>query len=553
MLALCSLVMIARAQGVESPPVTSFKPDSAMPSVNVPEFVITGRAHVELPKADKPTVDIDSTYFQNRELPGVEVNVPVNRSLSEREKGSNTQPSSLFARVSMGRYSTADYLVSGNSSVSGLNINGSVSGNYTAGFIPNTISRDFSIDGGISRDINVEGGIKSSNSMNLGYTRSAYSLYGGPLPVIQRSTNETKLEINSDMFLGELPLAFALNFDRFALADDWDNTQSSLKLKASSQIQLPSGWIGLKGIFLFGDHTLSASSTNPILLSASPFAAPSLNRSIYDFAVGASYGNTFLLGSLSFSLGVTYFQYRDDSSSTVAKIYPDVRANYRISDMVSLFAGFNGTVRDASLSEFLSTDRYINGLLSIINTQDNAHFTLGSTIAFDNGLRLTPSFDLRNSKYLPMFISDQTNESRLVYAGKATTTTFSLRAEYLVGAFSSGLTLQYQKGTADSLSSIPNLPPFDIELATEYRITPQVAASAKFLFLSTRFTDLALSNKLDPAGLLDVRVSYDFDMARLPMEIFVGGNNILDQKYFVWQGYQEFPLTLYIGVSSRIL
>ncbi len=552
MLALCSLVISARAQGVESPPVTSFKPDTTMPSVNVPEFVITGKAHIELPKADKPTVDIDSTYFQNRELTGVEVNVPVDRSLSERERGSNTQSSSLFARVSMGRYSTANYLVSGNSALSGFNINGSVSGDYTSGFIPNTMQRDFSIDGGISKDLNVKGGIKSSNSMNLGYTRSGYSLYGGLLPVTQRSTNETKLGINSDMFLGELPLAFALNFDRFSLSDDWVNTQSSLRLKASSQIQLPSGWIGLSGSFLFGDHTLSVSPTNPILRSMGPFAAPSLNRSLYDFAVGASYGNTLFLGSLSYSLGVRYFQYRDDSSSTVAKIYPDVRANYRINGTVSLFAGFNGTVRDAGLSEFLSTDRYVNGLVSLINTQDNSDFTLGSTIAFDNGLRLTPRFDLRNSKYLPMFISDRTNESRLVYAGKATITSFSLRAEYVLGAFSSGMPFQYQKGTADSLSSIPNLPPFNIELGAEYEITPQVAASAKFLFLSSRYTDLALSDKLDPVGLLDLRVSYDFGIAGLPIEIFVGGNNILDQKYFIWQGYQEFPLTLYIGVSSRI-
>ncbi len=553
MLALCSLVMTARAQGVESPPVTSFKPDSAMPSVNVPEFVITGKAHIELPKADKPTVNIDSTYFQNRELTGVEVNVPVDRSLSEREKGSNTQSSSLFARMSIGRYSTANYLVSGNSSVSGFNINGSVSGDYTSGFIPNTLQRDFSIDGGISKDINVEGGIKSSNAMNLGYTRSGYSLYGVTQRVLQRSTNETRLGINSDMFLGELPLAFSLNFDRFSLSDDWVNTQSSLRLKASSQIQLPSGWIGLSGSFLFGDHTLSASPTNPILLSAFPFTAPSLNRSSYNFAVGASYGNTLFLGSLSYSLGVRYFQYRDDSSSTVAKIYPDVRANYRINGMVSLFAGFTGTVRDASLSEFLSTDRYVNGLVSLINTQDNADFTLGSTIALDNGLRLTPRFDLRNSKYLPMFISDQRYESRLAYAGKATITSFSLRAEYTLGGFSSDMTIMYQKGTADSLSSIPNLPPFNIELGAEYEITPQVAASAKFLLLSSRYADLALSDKLNPVGLLDLRVSYDFDIARLPIEIFVGGNNILDQKYFIWQGYQEFPLTIYIGVSSRIL
>ena len=36
---------------MESPPLTSFKPDTSLPKVNVPEFVITGKAQVDSARA----------------------------------------------------------------------------------------------------------------------------------------------------------------------------------------------------------------------------------------------------------------------------------------------------------------------------------------------------------------------------------------------------------------------------------------------------------------------------------------------------------------------
>lgn len=550
MFALCAFVTSARAQGVMTPPVASFKPDTSMPSVNVPEFVITGKAQIELPRADKPTIEIDSSYFQDKELPGVEVDIPLNRAISSQNLGAAHQSPDLFARASLGHYYTTRYLLSGSGGVGGFDVSGSLSGNYTSGFIPNTMRRDFSVQAGISRDINSEELIKSSNSMNFGYTRSSYSLYGGPQPTLRRSTQDIGFGVNSDMYLGELPLAFALNFDRFSLDDIWHNAESSLKLQGSTQVQLASGWFGFNGAFLFGTHTLSGSTITPF---PPPVPAVSLNRSIYDLRLQGSYGNELLLGDFTYSIGAAYYQYRDDSSSTVAKLYPDLRMNYRIDDRVSLFASFNGSVRQANLSGFVSTDGYVDGALPLKNTLNNIDFTLGGRVGVLDNLVLIPQLQLLSARYYPIFVSDPTNVSRLLYAGKASVTSVSLTFRYLVSNFSSDLTLRYQEGEADSLSSIPNLPPFDANLGLTYRISQQLTARAQLLFLSSRYADLALASRLDPVGLLNFHLAYDFNVANLPLEIFVGGNNILNEKYFIWQGYQEFPLTLYLGLSSKIL
>lgn len=543
----------ARAQGVVAPPVSTFKPDSALPSVNVPEFVITGKTAVELPRAAKPTVSIDSSYFQSKMIRGIGVELPAYRDIGAQNIETTGSKRNLFARASIGHYTTTDYLVSGSDRLGGFNINADLSGNYTHGFAANTAARSFSIDAGISKDIDSQEMVRSSNSMAFGYTRTSYDMYGGPVPTQARSFQKVRFGVNSDMYLGELPLAFALDFNRFSLDDYWHNTESSLGLNASSQVQFSSGWLGFSGDFLFGNHMLENSlggHANPLTV---PADSAGFNRSIYDLHLRAVYGNSLLLGSFTYSLGLSYFQYRDDSSSTVAKIYPDIRANYRFNDMLSFFASFEGNVRRNGLQDIISSDRYVDGLLPLLNTQNNAVFSLGGRIDVAEGLEVIPEFGISSSKYYPVFYSDSTNMNKLAYSGKTSVTSFAIAAHYTMDNLSADLTLRYRKATTDSLSSVPNLAPFDAKLGVKYRITPQFTAGARFLLLSSRYSDLALANKLKPVSLLNVRLSYDFEIATLPLEAFAGGINILNQKYFIWQGYQEFPMTLYVGLSAGIL
>ncbi len=549
---LCACAVGANAQGIVTPPVSTFQPDSALPSVKVPEFVITGKTQVSLPKAAKPTVKIDSNYFQGKRIRGIEAEFPSNREISREILGGAQARPGLFARASIGHYTTANYLLSGSESISGFDLNGSVSGDYTAGFIPNTASRGFSVSAGLAKDIDSREMIKSSNSLDFGYSRSSFSLYGGPLPTLRRETSKVRFGVNSDMYLGKLPLAFGLDFNDFTVDDYWHDSQSSLGLMASTQVQLPSGWLGFRGNLKFGNHTLSGPKGGLVNNPVVPPDSAGLNRSIYDLRLGGSYGNSLMLGSFTYSLGLTYYQFRDDSSSTVAKVYPDLRADYRVSDIVSLYASLDGSVRQGSLEKFLSEDQYVDGLLPLIDTQNNLVITFGSRILVADGFTLIPQVGYRRAKNLPLFYSDLTNVTRLTYSTSASITSVSLSAEYNMENFSANLGLEYQNGTADSLSSIPNLPPFNADLGLDYRFTPQLNAIAHFLFLSSRYSDLALTRKVSPVGLLDLRLSYDFKIMELPVQVFAGGNNLLNEKYYIWQGYQAFPLTLYVGLSSRI-
>ncbi len=548
-----AFVYSAEAQNAISPPVTTFKPDTSLPKVNVPEFVITGKAQFELPMAEKPSVQIDSSYFQGKRIEGMEVNLPVNRSLTYQQKNSGDVSPSLFARASIGHFTTTQYLLSGSGVTSGYLINGSVSGDYTSGFIANTRSRDISIQGGASKTFGTEGTFKATNLLDLGYNRSSYFLYGElPEPPTLRKTDEAYAKFVSDMEAGVVPLAVRLGFTRFSTDDLWNGVESLLRLGAGTRFSIGSGNLSLSGDFHIGTHTEESNglfTLVPVPVGVAPTI--SLNRSIYYLSAGAAYGSGG--GNFRYSLGLTYYQYRDDSSSNIAKLYPDVLLDYKLSSDLSLFAGFSGSVHESDLSGFLSADRFVDGPVFLRNTQTYASVTLGSRIGTLSSLTLIPEINYKAFKYYPLFVSYQLNNSQLVYAESAKIFSVSVTAAYREEYFSAGVTARFRKGETDLLTSIPNLPPFDLNVSASYEFTQSFVARGWFLFLSSRYSDPALTRRLDPVGLLHFRLSYYTKIATLPFTFFIDGMNLLNQKYFIWQGYQEFPLTLSIGLSSRIL
>jgi len=539
------------AQGVESPPVTSFKPDTSLPKVNVPEFVITGKAQTDAARFNKETTEIDSSYFQGKTLAGLGLDIPVNRSLSLQS--SSRVPANLFARLSTGSYATTTYLLSGSGGIGDARLNGSLNGNYTSGYTPQTIRRDIAVLAGISKDMEFDGSAKASNSADVGYSQASYFLYGTGIPNLLRSTYQFNLGIRSDLNFVNFPLTAGLSFDRFSVQDYWEADQYRMDIILGTIFQMPSGNINLNSSLQFGNHR---TRNRAFLVSVSSL----IDRSLYDFTLGAEYGNS--VGNFSYSVGLNYFQYADDSSSGIAKLYPDLRGTYKINDRVSLFTRFYGKVDNHGLSTLFNRNLYVDANFPLRNSQVYANFTIGGNWIATDKISVTPEFNIDASRFYPFFVTFPSaiigtdtshSDNRLLYANKAAIFTASIAANYKKDKFSADAMLHVRSGTADSLSFIPNLVPFDLTVGGNYQITPQFNFRASIFILSGRYSDLALTNKISSAWLLNFHLSYDLKLGQFPIEIFADGKNILDQKYFIWQGYQEFPLGLFIGVSGKIL
>ena len=541
---------IVCAQGVEAPPMTSFKPDTSLPKVSVPEFVITGKAQVDVARFSKESTEIDSSYFQRKTLAGLRMDMPISQSLSLQS--STSQWSNLFSTVSTGTYSTTSYLLSGNGEFDKIRLNGNMSGFYTSGFTPQTIRRDISIQAGIAKDIEVDQGAKTFNSAAVGYSRTSFFLYGTGIPDLLRTTNLINVGLHSDMNLGSFPLTAGLTFNGFSAQDYWKDVQNAVSLNLGTIFQMPSGNMKLSGVGRFGNHDASIADT---LISLHQ-----INHSFYNAALGLEYSNN--IGDFSYSIGMNYFQYADDLSIGIAKLYPDLRGTYRVNDLVSLFTRFYGDVESPDLSTFFNENQYVDADFPLRNSQIYADFTIGGDWIATQEILVTPKINIDASRYYPIFagfpfsvIGADTNRAdiQLLYANKATVLTASIVAQYKKDKFSADAALNIRSGTADSLRSIPNLDPFDLTIGGNYEIIPRFDFRAYVFVLSGRYSDLALKSRLSSVWLLNFHLSYDLKLGRIPLEIFADGKNVLDQRYYIWRGYQEFPIAIFIGLKSKIL
>jgi hypothetical protein len=535
---------LVNAQGIEMPPITSFKPDSSLPEVNVPEFVITGKAKIELPKPEKQLVEIDSSYFRSKELKEIGIDLPKITLSNQDLRQSST--SNLFARLSMGSYTTLNYLAAGGSNISGYNLHLGLAGNYTSGFEPYTIGRQLSIHASAEKDFQLEQYSKTVNVLDINYTRGSYFLYGNYAPAdsLLRVNYNFDTQVSSDLEVGGLPVSAALSFNRFSMHDTKTEVQSSIELRGKTLIALESGSITPDGSFSFGYHTIGHQKPSGL-------TADTLNKPFYNLVFGAYYNNS--VGNFTYLLGAHYFQYSDDSSSGVAKFYPDLGGNYKVNDRLSLFARFGGAIMPADLSNIVHLGKYVDGAIPILNRQTYAEFVLGGKILATNDITVVPQVSYEAARYFPFFASAPSNDISLYYASKAKIFKVSLRSEYVKDRFSADIMLSMRSAKADSLGSIPNLSPFDMTAEVSYHMTKEFEVKESFLFFSGRYSDLALKSKLNGFALINLHLSYDVNGGLIPFEVFADINNLLNQKYYIWQGYREFPVVLSIGVSGKFL
>jgi hypothetical protein len=539
------------AQGVEGPPVTSFKPDTLLPKVSVPEFVITGRAQIDVTRFDKQSTEIDSSYFQGRALADLKMAVPVNQALSLQSPGRNS--TDLYARLSSGSYATSSYLVSGGVVVSGILLNGSTNGNYTSGYTPQTMSRDFSIQAGAAKDLQLDESAVTNNSAEIRFSRASYFLYGTGTPNLLRAIYHFDAGLHSDIDFNNFPLAVGLSFGRFSVEDSSKEVQTIFGVTSGTVLQLPAGNLQFDGSLSFGNHTSTPPADQSNVIAG-------IDRSIYDLALGGQYGNN--IGEFSYSAGLKYFQYSDDSSNGIGKLYPELRGFYRVNDRITVYSSFFGDIKSTDISDFLEMDRYVDASFALRNTQDYADFTIGGSWLVTDEVSVSPQFNIDAMRFRPIFVTSPFSksgvdtsqaENQVVYASKATVLTPTIAARYKKDKWGADVTLNFRSGTADSLHSIPNLAPFDMTAGADYRVNAQFNVRAYIFVLSSRFSDLALKEKLGSAWLLNFHLAYDLQVGQVPLEVFADGRNILNQKYVIWQAYQEFPLSLFIGISSKIL
>lgn len=515
---------------------------SQLPKIDLPEYVITGQAIIDLPMGEKRAIPDDSESSALALL----LNSPLSRtrttaqsSIPSKEEMQSDQTSAFNGKAfgSLGTFF---------SSHAGLwfgqgfeNYVYSANGEYyrTKGFAPYTDR-----SGG---NLGAEGSTKltsynpwfdqSTIGGQVSYRTDTYNWYGTRTPTNSRNRTDLAIEFGlSNWARRVLPYEADLGLESFQVTDSANSVvETQVTLSGSSRIEAFSVPLNVRIDARLGSVAYGFSS--------SPFSYVDLQAGSKRYA-----WNKFTLeGSLH-----AYIADGMDSQ-TIFRIYPHLAVEYQLSEQSALSASYEPQVKAASLSSQIFANRYVSGESIMRHTDDQQDATLALETDWSGNTRTRFAVSVQSMLDYPLY-ADSLNQGVwfLAYGGRSTITSFSAEVFAKLAAndyFAGTLTARVSRNSLTG-SDIPYLPHFEVGASYTRQIFGQWTGIARLTLIHQRNDNVVRINTMPSILLIGLRCEYQFFRQATA---FLDIQNLLSQQYEYWRGYQESPFVLSAGIALR--
>ena len=515
---------------------------SAMPKIDLPEYVITGNAAIDLPNAEKQPVPEDSQST----IPLSLLSPPLTRSdeIAQVAIGSKKEIGERIAPLLNGKMDAG--VGTFFSPQAGLWF-GQTLGDYC-----------YSLDGQYSRtkgfasftdrsggSIGLDGStqLKSYNPYfdgseihaGMTYKSDTYHWYGTRIPSLSR--NRTDLTVSAGL----------KNWSRSPFVYDGVVGYESFEVSDSSKT------VGETRVFLRGATRLMA-STIPlhVKLDAQLGSVSTGNSSsglaYIDVTVGSE-RYTWKALALDGSLN-GYFAGGMDNQR-ILRLYPHLDVAYRLNDQHTLRVAYEPEIEPVTLSAKVFENRYLSSLSSIKHTDDQQDATLALESYWTAGTSTKLEARVQSIKDYPLY-ADSLSQGvwLLAYGGRTTIASFSgevfakLRSNDYFAAKLTATTSNNSK----SGNAIPYVPVFEVGISYTNQIASRWTGVATLTLIHQRKDNVVNINTLPSILLIGLGCEYSF---LRQAGVFFEIQNLLNEQYEYWRGYQENPFVLSAGFSLR--
>jgi len=376
----------------------------------------------------------------------------------------------------------------------------------------------------------------------MSFSNESYRAYGSITPTQLRSLSNIGLNVGFSSHTpkiekrdDQINYSAGLTWNRTALDDSANASESELGISGNAATQWNSYQLRAAAEYKTSGITMPLPRTLDV-------------HSPQWFVLRFS-GKTFLAPSLEALLTVQQFVYRGNVSVTSGRFYPNVEIQYFASEAATVFAKFTPTVERTTLSSFISMNKYMRNALELRPTEIPLSLSLGSEISFSTALRGKAVIAYRTMHDFPVY--EEFNSAKVwdvMYLPDVRAISFDVQGSYQFSKENSGtLTAGFNSTEAKgSSNSLPNIPSSIVSGAFRHSFDNGIVAEAFAEYDSKRWTDFAHSNANAGYVTIGGKGEYKFlDNVRALVQV----NNLLNQQYYVWDGYVERPLFISLGVT----
>jgi hypothetical protein len=505
-----------------------------LPKFDLPEFIITGTASIDLPKLEKITshdsivplspfsVSPDKIHRDRETLEFEMKNGGISRAPVNVYSG--------FAKAGIGTYFSPNVDIQYGQSVPEYFY--TLGGDYslTKGYAPNT---DRSGGGMFA-----SGGLTLSSPLQIlqnaaldgatAYRSESFRYYGSALPDLQRTRSDFRIQAGlENQALRSLPYSAEMSLTNVNISDS-TVSKSETRFDLKYETSFPVASLPLQTIIQFMTAT------------------GGLN--FLDISVEAHnvWENGFVLeGSLHLSWA------KGMEGQNIAHLSPRLLARYQLTSQHRVFLFFEQRMIPHTLASQMKINRFLSSAAIIHHEYVHSAGGLGLESNWTESVQSRMSLHVKSSSDLPMF-SDSARQGvwMLAYGGRARIVTFCAEMVAKLNSndyFASNILL---RSAHDSFldGKIPYVPAIEAWCSLRHRFGSTIAASAEIRITGERTTDLGGTVVLPPYTVLDVLGEYSpVDFLRFS----AGIKNVTDAKFEMWRAYREFPFTMHVDAQIR--
>ncbi len=528
----------AGIQNVQAP-----KTDAPLPKIDLPEFVITGSEKIDLNIETKSLEDEDRLFSPTAPTPG-ERPVNVGEALTPKQVKSFTKtPGAMNGKVfaGIGFYGTPQFdgWFGQYDAVSSFVMNGYYSesqGHVTdAGYW----NGGFGLRGSTILPESTAVIPFAQLSGELQYDRDAYRAFA--------SRNASRVrDLSGFGVSGGIGSRYALPYRAISGVD------YSARFGWNSYSAADSAHSIENEFFLTGTASTRFFETafrGQAEYRVSGFTMPVPGLQSGQWFMLRTEGRQSLTPEFQLSFALQQFLYRGNVGPASGRFYPNLELRYTFTENGSVYAGYGPTVERNTLSSIIKQNRYADFAMVLVPTDTRVNVYGGVEFSPTPELTAAVKVTYKHINNYPTFLDkDSAKVWEVLYLSGVRSAKFDLSALYRLNQ-QQNITAYFSTNSVrqkDSAGVLPYLPKFTVGAAYHHFFDIGLHAEAFAEYHASRYT--GFSNGHSNAGYVYTGVKGEIEMFgqfRGHAEL----NNMIDQQYFVWNGYQERTVFLLLGIS----
>ncbi|KAB2922845.1 MAG: hypothetical protein F9K22_10665 [Bacteroidetes bacterium] len=524
-------------------PAQAPKSDAPLPKIDLPEFVITGSERIDLDVATKPADDEERLFTPERPTPGLRSFETEGAAARKQTKSFPAVPSPMNGKVfgGFGFYLTPqlDGWLTGSDERSSYLLNGHYSA--SEGHVRNGgwWRGGFGVKGRTVLPESSRVLPYAQLSGELRYGRESYRPYASAESTQVRDLSSYEVSVGAGSRYA-LPYRSLSGFDYsgrigiagFSASDSSTNSETDLFLTGTATTRFMAAAFRAQTEYRFTTYDM---------------ALPNMKSGQWFVLKGD--GQTLLLPSLQLTFALQQFLYRGNTGAASGRLYPQAELRYFLTESATMSVGFVPAVERTTLSSLIRTNRYMRFAAPLLPSDVPVHVTAGLEFSPMPELTASAKFSYRHIDNEPTFLD--TGGAKV------------WEVRYLSGVRSSRVDLsvsyrfdERQNVTAylwtssarqkDSSLVLPYRSAFTAGSVFHRTFDIGVNLEAAAEYVAARPSDFSGVN--ENAGYLFASVKGDVALADR-FRAYAELHNLLDQHYYIWNGYRERGIYLLAGVS----